>query len=145
MSRRWAWWTACGLLLVVLLAFGAWRLSIEVPGRLRSAEETIRKDAATYGLRVSYRNLRLHLLYPRVSLEDLVVVDERPGIELLRAGDADAVRQVIVAAQRLSTLALADRAAVLFDGRVAEEGRPADLLERRALFADLFGDEIGVA
>ena len=45
----------------------------------------------------------------------------------------------------LSTLALADRAAVLFDGRVAEEGRPADLLEQRALFADLFGDEIGVA
>jgi len=54
-------------------------------------------------------------------------------------------RTVIVAAQRLSTLALADRAAVLFDGRVAEEGRPADLLERRALFADLFGDELGVA
>jgi ABC-type multidrug transport system fused ATPase/permease subunit len=54
-------------------------------------------------------------------------------------------RTVIVAAQRLSTLALADRTAVLFDGRVAEEGRPADLLERRALFADLFGDEIGVA
>jgi len=54
-------------------------------------------------------------------------------------------RTVIVAAQRLSTIALADRAAVLFDGRVAEEGRPADLLERRALFADLFGDEIGVA
>jgi len=54
-------------------------------------------------------------------------------------------RTVIVAAQRLSTLALADRAAVLDDGRVVEEGRPADLLERRALFADLFGDELGVA
>ena len=54
-------------------------------------------------------------------------------------------RTVIVAAQRLSTLALADRAAVLLDGRVVEDGRPADLLERRALFADLFGDEIGVA
>jgi ATP-binding cassette, subfamily B, bacterial len=52
---------------------------------------------------------------------------------------------VIVAAQRLSTLALADRAAVLHDGRVVEDGRPADLLEQRALFADLFGDEIGVA
>jgi ABC-type multidrug transport system fused ATPase/permease subunit len=52
---------------------------------------------------------------------------------------------VIVAAQRLSTLALADRAAVLDDGRVVEDGRPADLLEQRALFADLFGDEIGVA
>jgi ABC-type multidrug transport system fused ATPase/permease subunit len=54
-------------------------------------------------------------------------------------------RTVIVAAQRLSTLALADRAAVLDDGRVVEDGRPADLLERRAVFAGLFGDEIGVA
>jgi ABC-type multidrug transport system fused ATPase/permease subunit len=54
-------------------------------------------------------------------------------------------RTVIVAAQRLSTLALADRAAVLDDGRVVEDGRPADLLERRDVFAGLFGDEIGVA
>ncbi|HSD02340.1 MAG TPA: ABC transporter ATP-binding protein [Gaiellales bacterium] len=54
-------------------------------------------------------------------------------------------RTVIVAAQRLSTLALADRAAVLDDGRVVEDGRPADLLEQRAVFAGLFGDEIGVA
>jgi ABC-type multidrug transport system fused ATPase/permease subunit len=53
-------------------------------------------------------------------------------------------RTVIVAAQRLSTLALADRAAVLLDGSVAEAGLPADLLERRAVFAGLFGDEIGV-
>ncbi|HEY7528042.1 MAG TPA: hypothetical protein VH660_02745, partial [Candidatus Deferrimicrobiaceae bacterium] len=68
MSRRWAWWTACGLLLVVLLALGAWRLSSEIPGRLRSVEESIRQEAAKYGLRVTYRNLRFHLLYPRVSL-----------------------------------------------------------------------------
>ncbi len=54
-------------------------------------------------------------------------------------------RTVIVAAQRLSTLALADRAAVLDDGRVVEDGHPADLLERRNVFAGLFGDEIGVA
>jgi autotransporter translocation and assembly factor TamB len=89
MSRRWAWWTACGLLLVVLLALGAWRLSSEIPGRLRSVEESIRQEAAKYGLRVTYRNLRFHLLYPRVSLEDLAVEDERPGIELLRAGNVD--------------------------------------------------------
>ena len=37
-------------------------------------------------------------------------------------------RTVLVAAQRLSTLALADRAVVLEDGRVVEDGRPADLL-----------------
>jgi len=36
-------------------------------------------------------------------------------------------------------------AAVLVDGRVAEDGLPADLLERDAAFAALFGDEVGVA
>ncbi len=89
MSRRWAWWTAGGLLLVVLLAFGAWRLSREIPDQLRKAEEAIRKEAARYGLRVSYRNLRVHFLYPRVSLDNLAVVDEGPGIEVLRAESVD--------------------------------------------------------
>ena len=54
-------------------------------------------------------------------------------------------RTVLVATQRLSTLALADRAAVLVDGRIVEDGRPADLLQQRAAFADLFGDEVSVA
>jgi len=82
-----------------------------------------------------------------IVLDDpLSAVDTHTEHDLVgRLRPALAGRTVIVAAQRLSTLALADRAAVLFDGRVAEEGRPADLLEQRALFADLFGDEIGVA
>jgi ABC-type multidrug transport system fused ATPase/permease subunit len=53
-------------------------------------------------------------------------------------------RTVLVAAQRLSTLALADRAVVLEDGRVVEDGRPADLLQAKAAFAGLFGDEVSV-
>jgi ATP-binding cassette, subfamily B, bacterial len=82
-----------------------------------------------------------------IVLDDpLSAVDTHTEHDLVgRLRPALAGRTVIVAAQRLSTLALADRAAVLLDGRVVEEGRPADLLERRALFADLFGDEIGVA
>ena len=82
-----------------------------------------------------------------IVLDDpLSAVDTHTEHDLVgRLRPALAGRSVIVAAQRLSTLALADRAAVLFDGRVAEEGRPADLLERAALFADLFGDELGVA
>jgi ABC-type multidrug transport system fused ATPase/permease subunit len=52
---------------------------------------------------------------------------------------------VLVATQRLSTLALADRAVVLVDGAVAEDGRPADLLAGGAAFAALFGDELDVA
>ena len=82
-----------------------------------------------------------------IVLDDpLSAVDTHTEHDLVgRLRPALAGRTVIVAAQRLSTLALADRAAVLLDGRVVEDGRPADLLERRALFADLFGDEIGVA
>jgi len=49
---------------------------------------------------------------------------------------------VLIAAQRLSTIEIADRAVVLEDGVVAEEGRPAELLARDGLFARLFGDEI---
>jgi ABC-type multidrug transport system fused ATPase/permease subunit len=49
---------------------------------------------------------------------------------------------VLIAAQRLSTIEIADRAVVLEDGIVAEEGRPAELLAREGLFARLFGDEI---
>jgi ABC-type multidrug transport system fused ATPase/permease subunit len=82
-----------------------------------------------------------------IVLDDpLSAVDTHTEHDLVgRLRPALAGRTVIVAAQRLSTLALADRATVLDDGRVVEDGRPADLLERRALFADLFGDEIGVA
>jgi ABC-type multidrug transport system fused ATPase/permease subunit len=49
---------------------------------------------------------------------------------------------VLIAAQRLSTIEIADRAVVLDDGVVAEEGRPVELLARDGLFAQLFGDEI---
>ncbi|MGH3102633.1 MAG: ABC transporter ATP-binding protein, partial [Gaiellaceae bacterium] len=52
---------------------------------------------------------------------------------------------VLVATQRLSTVEVADRAVVLDDGRVIEDGRPADLLGRGGLFAALFGDEIVAA
>jgi ABC-type multidrug transport system fused ATPase/permease subunit len=82
-----------------------------------------------------------------IVLDDpLSAVDTHTEHDLVgRLRPALAGRTVIVAAQRLSTLALADRAAVLDDGRVVEDGSPADLLERRAVFAGLFGDEIGVA
>ena len=49
---------------------------------------------------------------------------------------------MLVATQRLSTLELADRAVVLEDGRITEDGHPDDLLARDGVFASLFGDEI---
>jgi ATP-binding cassette subfamily B protein len=51
-------------------------------------------------------------------------------------------RTVLVATQRLSTVALADRAVVLLDGRIVESGTPADLLRAGGEFANLFGDEV---
>jgi len=49
---------------------------------------------------------------------------------------------VLVATQRLSTVQVADRAVVLHDGTIVEDGTPAELLERRGWFARLFGDEV---
>jgi ABC-type multidrug transport system fused ATPase/permease subunit len=51
-------------------------------------------------------------------------------------------RTVLVATQRLSTVAIADRAVVLLDGRIVESGKPADLLRAGGDFAALFGDEV---
>jgi ATP-binding cassette subfamily B protein len=82
-----------------------------------------------------------------IVLDDpLSAVDTHTEHDLvMRLRPAVEGRTVLVAAQRLSTLALADRAVVLEDGRLVEDGRPADLLEARAAFAGLFGDEAGVA
>jgi ATP-binding cassette subfamily B protein len=41
----------------------------------------------------------------------------------------------------LSTILVADRAVVLRDGRVVEDGRPADLIRAGGAFGELFGDE----
>jgi ABC-type multidrug transport system fused ATPase/permease subunit len=50
-------------------------------------------------------------------------------------------RTVLVATQRLSTVAIADRAVVLRDGRVSEQGSPAELAAAGGDFTALFGDE----
>lgn len=65
---------------------------------------------------------------------------ERLLVENLRP--AVAGRTVLIAAQRLSTIEVADRAVVLADGRVVEDGRPADLLRAGGPFTALFGDEV---
>jgi ABC-type multidrug transport system fused ATPase/permease subunit len=64
---------------------------------------------------------------------------ERLLVENLRP--AVAGRTVLIASQRLSTILLADRAVVLADGRIAEDGTPRELLDRGGVFAALFGDE----
>jgi ABC-type multidrug transport system fused ATPase/permease subunit len=65
---------------------------------------------------------------------------ERMLVDALRP--AVAGRTVLVATQRLSTVQVADRAVVLVDGVVEEDGTPAELLRGEGLFKRLFGDEV---
>ena len=51
-------------------------------------------------------------------------------------------RTVLIATQRFSTVEVADRAVVLEDGRVVEDGEPHELLRGTGTFAELFGEEI---
>jgi ABC-type multidrug transport system fused ATPase/permease subunit len=65
--------------------------------------------------------------------ERLLVDHLRPAVE---------GRTVLMAAQRLSTVEAADRAVVLEDGRIVEDGSPDELLRSDGSFERLFGDEV---
>ena len=64
---------------------------------------------------------------------------ERHLVENLRP--AVAGRTVLISGQRLSTVLVADRAVVIHDGRIVEDGLPEELIRRGGRFAALFGDE----
>ena len=64
---------------------------------------------------------------------------ERALVERLRP--AVAGRTVLIATQRLSTVRAADRAVVLVEGRIAEQGTPDQLLGAGGPFARLFAEE----
>ena len=51
-------------------------------------------------------------------------------------------RTVLLATQRLSTVLIADRAVVIDDGVIVEQGKPLDLLEAGGPFTSLFGEEV---
>jgi ABC-type multidrug transport system fused ATPase/permease subunit len=84
---------------------------------------------------------------PVLVLDDpLSAVDTRTELQIVaRLRKAVADRAVLLATQRLSTLALADRVAVLRDGVIAESGTQAELLDRGGAFAALFGEDAAVA
>jgi ATP-binding cassette, subfamily B, bacterial len=84
---------------------------------------------------------------PVLVLDDpLSAVDTHTELAILeRLRDAVAGRAVLLATQRLSTLALADRIAVLRDGVIVESGTQAELLAAGGAFAELFGEDAAVA
>src|SRR3954454_17278489 len=80
---------------------------------------------------------------PVLVLDDpLSAVDTQTELAIVaRLRPALAARAVLLAPQRLSTLMLADRVAVLEDGVVVEAGTVAELLARGGAFAALFGED----
>ncbi len=91
---------------------------------------------------------RALIAQPRVIVLDdpLSAVDthtERALVERVRPALAGCT--ALVAAQRLSTLELADRAIVIADGRIVADGTPDELLEVDGPFREMFGDEIVAA
>jgi len=64
---------------------------------------------------------------------------ERHLVENLRP--AVAGRTVLISGQRFSTVLVADRAIVLREGKIVEQGLPEDLIRAGGPFAELFGEE----
>lgn len=61
------------------------------------------------------------------------------GLARLLAGTGSAGRTALIIAHRLSTVETADRVLVVQDGRIVEDGSPADLVGGGGRFADLHG------
>lgn len=88
MSKRWVRWTGGGLL-VLLLSVAGWRLSLEIPERVRRAGEALVDAAAREGVAVRYGDLKLHLLHLHVSIDNLVLRDALADLPLGSARSVD--------------------------------------------------------
>lgn len=129
---------------------------IEAAARAAQAHEFVLALPKGYDTVVGERGLSLsggqrqRIALARLLLRDpaaLVLDDATSAVdsrteerihEALREAMAD--RTVLVVAHRHSTLRLADRILVLDGGRVVDEGRHEELIERSAVYRELFGD-----
>ena len=85
---RWVRWTG-GCLLVLLLSVVGWRLSLEIPERVRRAGAALADAAAREGVAVRYGGLKFHLLHFHVSIDNVVVRDALADLPLGSARSVD--------------------------------------------------------
>ena len=85
---RWVRWTGGGLLLLLLSVVG-WRLSLEIPERVRRAEAELVAAAAREGIAIRYGGWKLHLLHLHISIDNLVLRDALADLPLGSAGTVD--------------------------------------------------------
>lgn len=90
--------------------------------------------------RALVKNPRLLLLDDATSSVDAETEKEIQAAlrETLTSGEK---RTTFIVAHRLSTILLADRIAVMHDGRIAEFGTHDELLRKRSLYAGMYGTE----
>ncbi|MGB7631422.1 MAG: translocation/assembly module TamB domain-containing protein [Candidatus Deferrimicrobium sp.] len=88
MSMRWVRWAGGGLLLLLLSVVG-WRLSLEIPERVRRAGAALVDAAAREGVAVRYGGMKLHLLHLHVSIDNVVVRDAVADLPLGSARSVD--------------------------------------------------------
>ena len=133
---------------------GATQAEIEQAARLAQVHDFVQRLPEGYETRVGERGLKLSggekqrvaiartiLKDPRILILDEATsaLDSRTEREIetaLRTVSAD--RTTLVIAHRLSTVVDADEILVLQEGRVAERGTHADLLERDGLYARMW-------
>jgi len=88
MSMRRMRWVGGGLFLLLLSAVG-WRLSLEIPERVRRAGEALVAAAAREGVAVRYGELKLHPLRLNISIDNVVLRDALADLSLGTAGSVD--------------------------------------------------------
>ena len=135
---------------------GATRAEIESAARAVGVDGLVTSLPQGYDTLVDKRGVRLSagqrqlVSFARAFLADpaLLVLDEAtssldvPGERLVQEGlhTLLAGRSAVVIAHRLSTVIGADRVLVIDDGRVVEDGSPADLVAAGRRFATLYAE-----